>query len=149
MYFDRYDMPNKRMNPYRGWEIYPKCLYDISINIKENYNNIPWYVSENGMGVKGEEAYVNKNGMIEDDYRIEFIQEHLYYLSKGIEEGSNCFGYHLWTPIDCWSWCNAYRNRYGYISLDLNTGKKTIKKSGLWIKEVSKENSFDLTVKIK
>ncbi len=23
-YFDYYDMPNKRMNPYRGWEIYPK-----------------------------------------------------------------------------------------------------------------------------
>ncbi|MGL4571943.1 MAG: glycoside hydrolase family 1 protein [Clostridium sp.] len=148
-YFDRYDMPNKRMNPYRGWEIYPKCLYDISKNIKDNYNNIPWYVSENGMGVKGEEVYADSNGVIQDDYRIDFIQEHLYYLSKGIEEGSNCFGYHLWTPIDCWSWCNAYRNRYGYISLDLKTGAKVIKKSGMWIKDVAKHNSFNLTAEIK
>ncbi len=23
-YFDNYDMPNKKMNPYRGWEIYEK-----------------------------------------------------------------------------------------------------------------------------
>ncbi|MEG1481096.1 glycoside hydrolase family 1 protein [Clostridium sp.] len=148
-YFDRYDMPNKRMNPYRGWEIYPKCLYDISKNIKDNYNNIPWYVSENGMGVKGEQVYADANGVIQDDYRIDFIQEHLYYLSKGIEEGSNCFGYHLWTPIDCWSWCNAYRNRYGYISLDLKTGEKIIKKSGMWIKDVAKNNSFILTTEIK
>lgn len=141
-YFDYYDMPGKRMNPYRGWEIYPESMYDIAINIRDNYNNIPWYISENGMGVEGEEKYIGEDGSIQDDYRIEFFEEHLKYLHKGIEEGSNCFGYHSWTPIDCWSWCNAYKNRYGYIALDLNTQNKTIKKSGIWIKEVSKNNGF-------
>ena len=63
-------------------------------------------------------------------------------LHKAIEEGANCFGYHMWTPIDCWSWSNAYKNRYGFIAVDLNTQKKTIKKSGKWIKEVSKNNGF-------
>lgn len=141
-YFDYYDMPNKRMNPYRGWEIYPESMYDIAINIRDNYNNIPWYISENGMGVEGEEKYKNEDGSIQDDYRIEFLEEHLQYLHKGIGEGSNCFGYHSWTPIDCWSWSNAYKNRYGYIALDLDTQKKTIKKSGKWIREVSKNNGF-------
>ncbi|MDO5779690.1 MAG: glycoside hydrolase family 1 protein [Clostridium sp.] len=141
-YFDYYDMPGKRMNPYRGWEIYPQSMYDIAINIRDNYNNIPWYISENGMGVEGEEKYIGEDGSIQDDYRIEFFEEHLQYLHKGIEEGSNCFGYHSWTPIDCWSWCNAYKNRYGYISVDLDTQKKTIKKSGTWIKEVSLNNGF-------
>lgn len=141
-YFDYYDMPGKRMNPYRGWEIYPQAMYDIAINIRDNYNNIPWYISENGMGVEGEEKYIGEDGSIQDDYRIEFFEEHLQYLHKGIEEGSNCFGYHSWTPIDCWSWCNAYKNRYGYISVDLDTQKKTIKKSGTWIKEVSLNNGF-------
>ena len=137
-YFDNYEMPGRRMNPYRGWEIYPKAVYDIAINIRDNYNNIPWYISENGMGVEGEDRYINSEGIIEDDYRIEFIKEHLEYLHKGIEEGSNCFGYHSWTGIDCWSWCNAYKNRYGFIALDLKTQKKTIKKSGQWIKEFIK-----------
>ncbi|MDU5109541.1 MAG: glycoside hydrolase family 1 protein [Clostridium sp.] len=137
-YFDNYEMPGRRMNPYRGWEIYPKAVYDIAINIRDNYNNIPWYISENGMGVEGEDRYINFEGVIEDDYRIEFIKEHLEYLHKGIEEGSNCFGYHSWTGIDCWSWCNAYKNRYGFIALDLKTQKKTIKKSGQWIKEFIK-----------
>lgn len=141
-YFDFYDMPGKKINPHRGWEIYPKAIYDISNNIKENYKNIPWYVSENGMGVEGEEKFRNLNGIIEDDYRIEFIMEHLAYLHKGIEEGSNCFGYHLWTPIDCWSWNNSYKNRYGFISLNLENQVKTIKKSGYWFKSVSDNNGF-------
>ena len=126
-YIDNYEMPGRRMNPYRGWEIYPQAMYDIAINIRDNYNNIPWYVSENGMGVEGEERFINADGVIEDDYRIDFMKEHLEYLHKAIEEGSNCFGYHTWTPIDCWSWSNAYKNRYGFIAVDLETQKKTIK----------------------
>ena len=56
-YYDAYDMPGRRVNLDRGWEIYPKALYDIAVNIKENYKNIPWYVSENGMGVSNEERF--------------------------------------------------------------------------------------------
>lgn len=63
-------------------------------------------------------------------------------LHKGIVEGSNCFGYHLWTPIDCWSWSNAYKNRYGFIALDLKTQMKTVKKSGYWMKKVITNNGF-------
>ncbi|MBU5213019.1 glycoside hydrolase family 1 protein [Heyndrickxia oleronia] len=141
-YYDQYEMPGRRMNIDKGWEIYPQALYDIAINIRDNYKNIKWFVSENGMGVSKEERFLNDSGVIEDDYRIDFIKEHLEWLHKGIEEGSNCFGYHLWTPIDCWSWKNAYRNRYGFISNNIHTQVKTIKKSGYWIKEVSKNNGF-------
>ena len=81
--------------------------------------------------------------MIEDDYRIEFIKEHLEWLHKAMEEGSNCQGYHLWTFVDNWSWTNAYKNRYGYVSLDLKTRNRTIKKSGYWIKKVIEENGFE------
>ncbi|WP_304205737.1 glycoside hydrolase family 1 protein [Peptostreptococcus russellii] len=141
-YFENYEMPGRRMNPYRGWEIYPRAIYDIAINIKENYGNIPWFISENGMGVEGEENYIDKNGEIQDDYRIEFYEEHLAWLSKAINEGCNCFGYHTWTAFDCWSWNNAYKNRYGFIAIDLETQKRTIKKSGYWYKEVSTNNGF-------
>ena len=141
-YFDAYEMPGRRMNPYRGWEIYPQAIYDIAINVRDNYDNIPWYISENGMGVEGEEKFTHADGYVEDDYRIDFYKEHLGWLHKGIEEGSNCFGFHAWTPIDCWSWSNAYKNRYGYIAVDLATQKKTIKKSGQWIKEVAMHNGF-------
>ena len=143
-YFNHFDMPGRRMNVDKGWEIYPKALYDIALNIRDNYKNIPWFVSENGMGVSREERYLNTDGQIEDDYRIQFIQEHLSWLHKGITEGSACFGYHLWTPIDCWSWQNAYRNRYGLVSTNIHTQVKTIKKSGYWYKQMADDNGFDL-----
>ncbi|MGO4938325.1 glycoside hydrolase family 1 protein [Fundicoccus sp. Sow4_H7] len=144
-YYHHYDMPGRRMNVDKGWEIYPKALYDIAINIRDNYQNIPWFVSENGMGVSREERYLDDKGIIQDDYRIQFISEHLYWIHQGMEEGSNCFGYHLWTPIDCWSWKNAYRNRYGFISNNIHTQVKTIKKSGHWFKEVANNNKLELS----
>lgn len=141
-FYAAYDWPEKKINPYRGWEIYPKALYDVAIMMKEQYNNIPWYVSENGMGVAKEERFMNEAGMIEDDYRIEFMQEHLDYLHQGISEGSNCFGYHAWTFVDCWSWLNGYRNRYGFYYMDLTTFERSVKKSGLWFKATAENNGF-------
>lgn len=143
-WFEYFDWKNKRVNPYRGWEIYPKTIYDIGMLIKNEYGNIPWFISENGMGVEGEIKYKN-DSMINDDYRIDFIKEHLYWLNKAIENGSNCFGYHLWTFIDCWSWANSYKNRYGLVELDLITQKRTIKKSGWWLKSII-ENGNEIEI---
>lgn len=140
-YYDHYDMPGKKMNPYRGWEIYPHGLYDIAVNLRDHYDNIEWIVSENGMGVEHEGRF-KEDGMIRDDYRIDFYKDHLAWLHKGIEEGSNCIGYHVWTFIDCWSWMNAYKNRYGLVELDLDTQKRTIKKSGYWFKGLSDNHGF-------
>lgn len=141
-FFDSYEMPGRKMNVYRGWEIYEKGIYDICINLRDNYGNIEFYISENGMGVEDEERFINDEGIIDDAYRIEFIQDHLAWLHRGIKEGANCKGYHMWTFIDCWSWANTYKNRYGLISLDLESQKRTIKKSGYWFKQLTQHNGF-------
>ncbi|MFD2305421.1 glycoside hydrolase family 1 protein [Enterococcus termitis] len=141
-FYDHYDWPDKKINPYRGWEIYPEALYDVAMMIKNEYKNILWYVSENGMGVADEERFMDASGMIQDDYRIEFMEDHLTQLHKGIEAGSNCFGYHSWTFIDCWSWLNGYKNRYGFYQLDLNNDQRRLKKSGLWFKELVDQNGL-------
>jgi len=49
----------------------------------------------------------------------------------------------MWTFIDCWSWMNAYKNRYGFVQLDLDTQKRTVKKSGEWFAQVAKHHGFD------
>ncbi|ATZ18922.1 6-phospho-beta-glucosidase [Williamsoniiplasma somnilux] len=135
-WFENFVWNKRRINPHRGWEIHPETIYKIAMEIKNNYKNINWFVAENGMGVENEIKFKNSQGFIDDQYRIDFIKEHLYWLNKAILEGSNCFGYHVWTFIDCWSWANAYKNRYGLIELDLQTQKRTIKKSGYWFKEI-------------
>ncbi|AHI53528.1 6-phospho-beta-glucosidase [Spiroplasma sabaudiense Ar-1343] len=143
-HFENFDWAEKRINPHRGWEIHPETIYNIAMDIKNNYNNIKWFISENGMGVEGEEKFKNQDGVIQDDYRIDFIKEHLYWLHKAIQEGSNCFGYQMWTFIDCWSWANSFKNRYGFVSLDLKTQARTIKKSGTWISNCIINNEFEI-----
>ena len=141
-FFDNYEMPGRKMNPYRGWEIYEPGIYDILVNLRDNYGNPRCFISENGMGVENEQRFI-ENGQINDQYRIDFISEHLSWLHKGISEGCNCLGYHMWTFIDNWSWCNAYKNRYGFIQLDVETQQRTIKKSGEWFAATALNNSFD------
>lgn len=140
-FFDDYEMPGRRMNPYRGWEIYPQGLYDILTNLRQNYNNIPCFISENGMGVENEERFI-RNGIVEDDYRITFMEDHLRYVSQAINEGSACFGYHCWTFIDNWSWLNAYKNRYGLYRFNLPEGTISAKQSAYWYQQVIKNNGF-------
>ncbi|WP_201764825.1 glycoside hydrolase family 1 protein [Spiroplasma taiwanense] len=135
-FFDFYDWPEKRINPSRGWEIYPKAIYDIAIIIKNKYNNVAWIISENGIGVQNEDQFRDKNNEINDQYRIDFISEHLEGLQKAISEGANCFGYSLWTFIDCWSWSNAYKNRYGLIEYNLENDKFINKKSSYEFKKL-------------
>lgn len=141
-FYEPYVMPGRKINPHRGWEIYEQGLYDIAQNIKENYGNIEWLLTENGMGVEGEEKF-RQNGEIQDDYRIDFVKDHLRELHRAIQEGANCKGYLMWTFIDCWSWLNGYKNRYGLVELDLATQERRLKKSGHWFRELSKQNGFE------
>lgn len=140
--FDYYEMPGRKMNPYRGWEIYEPGIYDILTNLRINYGNPRCFISENGMGVENEQRFI-QDGQINDQYRIDFVTGHLQWLHKGITEGSRCLGYHMWTFIDNWSWCNGYKNRYGFIQLDLATQQRTIKRSGEWFAAVSANNGFE------
>ena len=80
------------------------------------------------------------SGEIQDDYRIEFITEHLQWIFKSIEDGAKCLGYHYWGVIDNWSWNNAFKNRYGMIEVDLmgNYSRK-LKKSARWMKGLLEE----------
>ncbi|WP_278402664.1 hypothetical protein [Megamonas rupellensis] len=34
------------MNIYRGWEIYPKGIYDFGMKMKKEYPNLKFFVSE-------------------------------------------------------------------------------------------------------
>ena len=147
-YYASYQKRGVRMNADRGWEIHPQTLYAIAKRLQNDYGNLPWFVSENGIGVENEERFKDADNMICDDYRIIFMTEHLFWLYKAIEEGANCLGYHVWTPIDCWSWRNSYKNRYGLIALNTHTQIKTLKKSAYWYKQLTDTSTLDISEEI-
>ncbi len=132
------------MNKSRGWEIYPKGIYDFGMNLKKNYPELEFFISENGIGIENEDQFRNPDGVIEDDYRIDFVKEHLEWVAKAINEGARCLGYHYWAVIDNWSWANAFKNRYGFIEVRLQDGyNRRLKKSAQWLKKVAETKVID------
>ena len=133
------------MNPFRGWEIGPEIMYDMGIRMRDEYGNMPWFISESGMGVENEQRYRDESGIIQDDYRIDFIKEHLDCAIRAAKEGCNCQGYMLWAFTDNVSPRNAFKNRYGLVEIDLEHNRdRHLKKSAFFYKQTIEQQSFDL-----
>lgn len=143
-YFENYSDPEGRFNPYRdNNEIFPQAIYDIASNIRDNYDNMKWYLAEIGIAMDIQsEGPVLADGVIDDTFRIELMEEHLEQLHRAISEGANCFGVHQWTFIDNWSWINSFKRRYGFWRLDLESGERQIKRNALWFAQLAASNGF-------
>lgn len=144
-YYEEFNMPGKQMNPHRGWEIYPKIMYDMALRMKNEYGNIEWFIAESGMGVENEKQYKDETGIIQDVYRIDFIKSHLDWLLKGVAAGSNCKGYMLWAFTDNVSPMNAFKNRYGLVEIDLEDQRnRHLKRSAYFYKGLIARKEFDI-----
>lgn len=87
---------------------------------------------------------------VEDDYRIEYMKNHLLAVEEAIEEGVDVMGYAAWGCIDVVSASSAQlKKRYGFIYVDRNedgTGslERYKKKSFGWYKAVIESNGKSL-----
>lgn len=141
---DPYVWPEAEMNKSRGWEIYPKGLYDFAMKARDEYPDLEWFVSENGIGIEREDLKKDENGVIQDDYRVDFVRRHLEWIARAIQDGAKCRGYHYWAVIDNWSWANAFKNRYGFVEVDLEDGyNRRPKKSAAWLEKVATTHVVD------
>lgn len=125
-----------------GWAIDPIGLRIILNEVYERYG-LPMFIVENGFG-----AYDKfQDGQIEDDYRIEYLQNHILQMIKAIEiDGVEVVGYTPWAAIDIVAASTGeYAKRYGFIYVDLEdggigTGKRYKKASFYWYKDVIDSN---------
>ena len=144
-YYEEWEMPGRRMNPFRGWEIGPEIIYDMGVRMRDEYGNLDWFVAESGMGVENEQRYRDAGGTIQDDYRIDFIKEHLANAVRAANEGSNCHGYMLWAFTDNVSPRNAFKNRYGLVEIDLEHNRdRRLKKSAGFYRQTIQTGQFTL-----
>lgn len=142
-------------NPYLkasdwGWQIDSQGLRYICNELWDKYQK-PLFVVENGLGamdvlVTDEDG----NKTVADDYRIEYMRDHLLQLEEAIEDGVAVMGYTSWGCIDLVSASTAeLRKRYGFIYVDRNDdGSGTLeryrKKSFYWYKKVIASNGKSL-----
>lgn len=143
-FYDDYIMPNRVMNEHRGWEIYPKHLYDTLMYIKDKYPHVTSHITENGMGVQKEWEHRAKNSEINDQYRIDYLESHISWVGKAIEDGCSVKSYLMWSFVDLWSPSNQFLNTYGFIEYNLETGEAKFKKSARWYQKLIETKKLDV-----
>lgn len=129
-----------------GWQIDPKGLRYVLNMFYDRYQK-PLFIVENGLGavdVLIEDE--NGNKTVEDDYRIQYLKDHLIQVGEAIQDGVEIMGYTSWGCIDVVSASTAeLKKRYGYIYVDKNddgtgTMERYKKKSFYWYQKVIESN---------
>ncbi|MGE7687360.1 glycoside hydrolase family 1 protein [Peribacillus simplex] len=114
-------------------------------DLYEKYN-VPLIITENGCAAAEE---LTEDGKIHDDYRIDYLREHIKECQIAISEGVELFGYCPWSAIDVVSVGEGIGKRYGLIYVDrddadLKKLKRYRKDSFYWYKKVIETNGEDL-----
>lgn len=133
-----------------GWQIDPKGLRYVLNTFYDRYQK-PLFIVENGLGAV-DKLVIGKDGnkTVEDDYRIDYLRDHLKQVEEAIEDGVPVMGYTTWGCIDLVSASTAeLKKRYGFIYVDRNDdGSGTLerykKKSFYWYQNVIATNGKSL-----
>jgi 6-phospho-beta-glucosidase len=130
-----------------GWQIDPLGLRITMNSLFDRYQK-PLFIVENGLGASD---IPDENGYVEDDYRIDYLREHIKAMRDAINiDGVELLGYTTWGCIDLVSaGTGEMKKRYGFIYVDKdNEGKGTLarsrKKSFFWYKKVIQTNGEGL-----
>ena len=121
-----------------GWQIDPVGLRTLLNVLWDRYQK-PLFIVENGLGAKDKP---DADGVVQDDYRIAYLNDHLVQVREAMEDGVEVMGYTSWGPIDLVSASKAeLSKRYGFIYVNRDdSGHGTLarsrKKSFYWYKEV-------------
>ncbi len=134
-------------NPYLresewGWTIDPVGLRITMNELYDRYQK-PLFIVENGLGAFDQ---MKEDGQVEDDYRIDYLQQHIDQMKEAIEDGVELLGYLAWGCIDLVSASTGEMSkRYGFIYVDREDDgsgslKRYKKKSFDWYKKIINQN---------
>jgi len=130
-----------------GWQIDPLGLRITMNSLYDRYQK-PLFIVENGLGAVD---IPDENGYVEDDYRIDYLRQHIKCMIDAVEiDGVDLMGYTPWGCIDLVSASTGeMKKRYGFIYVDKDnegngTLKRSKKKSFDWYKKVIATNGEEL-----
>jgi len=111
-----------------GWEIYPRGIYETAMSFSKY--KLPIMITENGLTT------------CDDEVRKYFIRSHLSWLLEAIKKGADVIGYMHWSLLDNFEWAEGFGPRFGLVSVDYKTQKRTIKDSARYYASVIKTGTI-------
>lgn len=138
--FKTVENPNLERTDW-DWNIDPQGLRVALRRITNRYH-LPILISENGLGAFDK---VEEGDIVNDDYRIDFIRQHINAMQEAISDGVDLLGYCTWSFTDLLSWLNGFQKRYGFVYINQHEEgehdlRRIKKKSFYWYKEVIESN---------
>lgn len=122
------DLPGSLDKTQMGWDIYPQGLHDFLIRVQQDYTgDTPIYITENGMA----NADTITKGKVNDQARIDYLNQHLAAVLKAIQAGVPVESYFVWSLLDNYEWSLGYEKRFGIVHVDFDSLERTPKDSYL------------------
>jgi len=100
-----------------GWEICPEGIYHVLKDLKK-YKK-PVYILENGLADA------------DDSKRAKFIEDHLRWIKKAMDERIDVKGYFYWSLLDNLELDKGFWPRFGLVEVDRGTMGRKIRNSVL------------------
>ena len=158
------------MRVYRGNEVdfdqYGTCRDEKNVNLKASeygaqidpmglrivlndyYSryHLPLLITENGLGMADT---LTEDGKIHDDYRIDYLRQHIQACADAVKDGVELMGYSPWSFEDLLSSHQGFRKRYGFVyinreDMDLKDLRRIPKDSFYWYQNVIRTNGKEL-----
>ena len=128
-----------------GAQIDPMGLRIVLNDYWSRYH-LPMIITETGLGMADT---LTEDGRVHDDYRIDYLREHVKACAMAIEDGVNLIGYSPWSFEDLLSSHQGFRKRYGFVyinreDMDLKDLQRIKKDSYYWYQKVIATNGREL-----
>lgn len=119
--------------------VVPWGLRRLLNHVAKTYNNIPVYVTENGMDEE-EDEHAPLQEILDDKLRVRYFKEYLSSVALAMKDGVNVRGYFAWSLLDNFEWAQGYTKRFGIVYVDYKKGlNRHPKSSAHWFKRFLKD----------
>jgi beta-glucosidase len=113
-----------------GWDIYPEGIYEVLKQVKSKFPPQPVMILENGVADAS------------DRLRENFLKDHLFQVSRAIQEGVPVEGYCYWSLMDNFEWSEGFRPRFGLYEMDYSTFERKPRHSAEVYRDIAGQNGF-------
>ena len=120
------------------WEVDADSLEHLLVDTHQR-TGLPLMVTENGAAYA--DTTLLPDGSVDDSDRVEYLRSHLAAIDAARDAGADVRGWVVWTLMDNFEWSHGYLKKFGLVSVDRETLRRTPKKSYHWYADVIRQRA--------
>ena len=121
-----------------GWPIEPDGLIEQLRTLRDEYGNLPVYITETGAAFADPAP---AGGVVSDPGRIAFLRGQLQAAAAARAEGCALGGVFVWTLTDNFEWADGFTTKFGLVQVDRATLARTPKSSLFYLGRCAAANA--------